>query len=388
MGGSLAGLRAAEGLRRHGEDGPITIVGAEHQMPYDRPPLSKQILTGKVGEEATELRIEDGFEAEWLLGTRATRLDLDRRMVSTGAGDIPFERLVIATGAHPRQLPLAPPGEGVHYLRTLEDALTLRHDMMAAEHLVIIGAGFIGLEVAASATELGKSVTVLEELPVPLERAVGAEMGAALAEWHRDHGVDVRLGMGVDVIEGNGRPEGVRLASGEVVPADTVLVAIGVVPSIGWLQGSGVDLDNGVLCDERLRVQVRGQSRPDVVAAGDVTRWAHPAYRKPVRIEHWTNAAEQGESAAVTLLQGDQAPVYDPTPYFWSDQHGAKIQFVGETEPGDEIVMLEGGLHDSRFAAAYGRDGRLVAALGMRRPVRIMALQRLIHQGAAFPPET
>ena len=193
--------------------------------------------------------------------------------------------------------------------------------------------------------------------------------------------------MGVDVIEGHGRPEGVRLASGEVVPADTVLVAIGVIPSIGWLQGSGIDLDNGVLCDERLRVQVRGKPRPDVVAAGDVTRWAHPAYRKPVRIEHWTNAAEQGESAALTLLQGDQAPVYDPTPYFWSDQHGAKIQFVGETEPGDEIVMLEGGLPDSRFAAAYGRDGRLVAALGMRRPVRIMALQRLIHQGAAFPPE-
>ena len=387
MGGSLAGLRAAEGLRRHGEDGPITIVGAEKQMPYDRPPLSKQILTGKFGEEATALRIEDGFEAEWLLGTRATGLDLDRRMVITGAGEIPFERLVIATGAHPRQLPLAPPGEGVHYLRTLEDALTLRDDVLRAEHLVIIGAGFIGLEVAASATELGKRVTILEELPVPLERAVGAEMGAALAEWHRDHGVDVRLGMGVDVIEGHGRPEGVRMASGEVVPADTVLVAIGVIPSIGWLQGSGIDLDNGVLCDERLRVQVRGKPRPDVVAAGDVTRWAHPAYRRPVRIEHWTNAAEQGESAALTLLQGDQAPVYDATPYFWSDQHGAKIQFVGETEPGDEIVMLEGGLPDSRFAAAYGRDGRLVAALGMRRPVRIMALQRLIHQGAAFPPE-
>jgi len=387
VGASLAGLRAAEALRRGGHDGPLTIVGAENHRPYDRPPLSKQILTGKIEPGQADLHIEEGFEADWALGVAATGLDVERgRVELTGGEDLAYDRLVIATGAHPRVLPMAPAGPGVHYLRTVDDATALRDDLAGARHVVVIGAGFIGLEVAASAHQRGLQVSVLEALPVPLERAIGAEMGAALARWHRAHGIDLRVGVGVEAVEGSGRPEGVRLSDGTVVPADVVVVGVGVSPTTGWLEGSGVDLDDGVACDESLRVLVRGRPVPDVVAAGDVARWAHGGYGRRVRLEHWTNAAEQGEAAGHTLITGDASPAYRPTPYFWSDQHGVKIQFVGQTDPGDEVALVEGSFDDSRLVAAYGRNGKLVAALGMRRPARIMALQALIEQDAPFPP--
>ncbi len=387
VGGSLAGLRAAEALRRGGHDGPLTIVGAEHHRPYDRPPLSKQVLTGRIEPDQVELHIEAGFEADWMLGVTASGLDLGRRRVKlSGGDDLPFDRLVIATGAHPRLLPIAQAGPGVHYLRTIDDATALRADLAEAPRVVVIGAGFIGLEVAASAHQRGSEVSVLEALPVPLERAIGAEMGEALARWHRVHGIDVRVGVGVEAIVGSGRPEGVRLTDGTVVPADVVVVGVGVAPTTTWLEGSGVDLDNGVVCDESLRVLSGGRPIPGVVAAGDVACWTHPGYRKRVRVEHWTNAAEQAEAAAHTLIEGDAAPPYGPTPYFWSDQHGVKLQFVGQTNPGDEVVLTEGSFDDNRFVAAYGRNGRLVAALGMRRPARIMALQKHIDEGVPFPP--
>jgi NADPH-dependent 2,4-dienoyl-CoA reductase/sulfur reductase-like enzyme len=328
------------------------------------------------------------LDLEWQLGVRATGLDLDRRRVEVAGGDgVLFDRLVIATGAHPRTLLGAEPGPGVHYLRTVEDALALRDELQAASRAVVVGAGFIGLEVAASARHLGVDVTVIEALPVPLERAVGAQMGSAIADLHRRHDVDVRLGVGVEGLVGAGRVEGVRLADGAVIPAEVVVVGIGVAPTTGWLDRSGVDLSDGVLCDERLRVMVGGQVYPDVVAVGDVARWEHPGYGRRVRVEHWTNATEQGEAAARTLLEGEKAPPYAPTPYFWSDQFGLKIQFVGETLPGDEVAVIEGDPAADRFLAAYGRDGRLVAALGVRRPARVMALQALIGAGAPFPPE-
>jgi NADPH-dependent 2,4-dienoyl-CoA reductase/sulfur reductase-like enzyme len=178
----------------------------------------------------------------------------------------------------------------------------------------------------------------------------------------------------------------VRLAGGTVIPADVVVVGIGVTPTTGWLEGSGLDLADGVVCDERLRALSGGRPRPDIVAVGDVARWTHPGYGETVRIEHWTNAADQGEAAARTLLEGDGAPPYAPTPYFWSDQHGAKLQFVGATRPGDTVTVIEGDPAEDRFVAAYGRNGRLVAALGVRRPARVMALQRLIASGSPFPP--
>ncbi len=199
-------------------------------------------------------------------------------------------------------------GPGVHYLRTVEDAIALRDELAVASRAVVVGAGFIGLEVAASARTLGIDVTVVEALPVPLERAVGARMGAVLADLHRRHEVDVRLGVGVAGLVGTDRAEGVRLADGAVLPAEVVVVGVGVAPATAWLDRSGVDLSDGVLCDDRLRVLVDGLPRPDVVAVGDVTRWRHPGYGRDVRVEHWTNAAEQGEAAARTLLEGNALP--------------------------------------------------------------------------------
>jgi NADPH-dependent 2,4-dienoyl-CoA reductase/sulfur reductase-like enzyme len=387
VGGSLAGLRAAEELRELGFDGEVTVVGAETHLPYDRPPLSKQILTGKAEPGQIAFPVEDGTGIEWVLGTTASGLDLERRrVILDGGDDLGFDRLVIATGAQPRILPVAPPGPGVHYLRTIDDAVALRSDLIDADHLAVIGAGFIGLEVAASAASIGVEVTVLEVLPVPLERAIGAEMGHAVAGLHQRRGMDLRFGVGVDGIEGRERPEGVRLTDGSTVAADVVVVGVGVAPAADWLVGSGVEVSDGVLCDERLRVIVEGRPRPDVVAAGDVVRWLHPGYGERVRIEHWTNASEQGPAAAQTLLKGDEAPPYEPVPYFWSDQHGIKIQFVGRAGPEDEVQVLEGSPEDERFVAAYGRNGRLVGAIGMRRPARVMALQQQIAQQATFPP--
>lgn len=389
VGASLAGLRAAEGLRHHGHEGSITIVGAETHLPYDRPPLSKQVLTGKIAPEGTHLALPENLDVEWILGNPAEGLNLDQRRVRVRGGDLPFDGLVIATGSRPRVLPGAPAGPGVHYLRTIDDSMALRSDLEQSEALVVIGAGFIGLEVASSAQHLGVPTVVLEALPVPLERALGADMGRALMEWHRTKGTDIRAGVGVDelVLRHDGRPEAVRLSDGALIPADTVVVGIGVSPVTDWLDSSGLDLSDGVRCDSRLRALAGGRPVPGVVAAGDVARWDHPGYPETVRVEHWTNATEAGEAAARTLLLGDQADEYDPIPYFWSDQHGVKLQFVGLAGPGDETVFLEGSFEEDRFLAAYGRDGRLVGALGMRRPARVMALQKLIADGSNFPPE-
>lgn len=389
IGASLAGLRAAEGLRHHGFDGELVIVGDEPHRPYDRPPLSKQVLTGKVDAGATGLLVPAELEAEWLLATSAVGLHPgERRVLLAGREGLAYDGLVLATGAKPRHLPGAEPGPGVHYLRTLDDALALRRDIVSSQALVVIGAGFIGLEVACSAQEMGVPVVVLEAAPVPLERALGVEMGRAVMAWHASKGVEVRAGTSVESIRRSpsGRPEAVVLNDATVVPADTIVVGVGVAPATGWLEGSGLELSNGVLCDDRLRVLADGRPRPDLVAAGDVARWHHPLYGEPVRIEHWNVAAEAGQAAALTLLQGDAAPPFAPVPYFWSDQHGMKLQFVGRADPGDDVAFLEGSFEEDRFLAAYGREGQLVGALGLRRPARVMSLQKLIAERAPFPP--
>ena len=389
VGGSLAGLRTAESLRLGGYDGAITVVGEEVHRPYDRPPLSKQVLTGKVEPAGTALPYDGSLGVEWVLGQAATGLDLDARRVRLADGsDLPYDQLVLATGARPRLLAGAPPGPGVHYLRTLDDSVALRDDLSTSEGVVVIGAGFIGLEVASSAMQRGVPVTVVEALPVPLERALGESTGRAVMEWHRSKGLDLRAGTGVEeIVAGPDRPEAVRLSDGTTVAADTVVVGIGVTPATAWLEASGVDLADGVVCDDRLRVLRRGRPLDGVVAAGDVARWHHRLYGEAVRVEHWTNATEAAEAAAATLLQGDDAPPFQPVPYFWSDQHGIKLQFVGRAAPGDRTVILEGGFDEDRLLMAYGRGDRLVAALGLRRPARVMALQRQIAEGAAFPPE-
>lgn len=386
VGASLAGVRAAEELRRGGHDGGLIIVGAEPHQPYDRPPLSKQLLTGRIDAADTALPVEDDLDAEWRLGRSATALDIHAQKVTVDDGDtLGYDGLVIATGAHPRTLPGWPDLAGVHLLRTLDDALALRADLEEGGPVVVVGAGFIGAEVASSCRARGLDVTVVEVLDVPLGRAIGDEMGARCAQLHRANGTTLRLGARIEGIVGREHVEGVALAGGETVPARTVVVGVGVTPTVGWLEASGVDLDDGVRCDSRCRVLAGGRPLPDVVAAGDVARWDHPSWGRAVRLEHWTNAIEQGEAAATTLLRGDDAPGFAPTPYFWSDQYKTKIQFVGSYLPGDEVAVTEGSPEEGRFVAGYGREGRLVGALGFSRPPRVMAYRRMIADGAPWP---
>jgi NADPH-dependent 2,4-dienoyl-CoA reductase/sulfur reductase-like enzyme len=387
VGASLAGLRAAEALRSEGHAGVITIVGAEARAPYDRPPLSKRVLTGRSKPDEIDLPVDAGLDAVWRLGPAARSVDLDRRVVGLADGEeIAFDGLVLATGAHARALPHLGALDGIHLLRTLDDAVALRAALELGPRLVIIGAGFIGLEVAASSRALGLDVTVVEVAPVPLVAAIGATVGAVVAEIHREHGVDLRLGAGVDGVGGADRVEGVRLRDGEIIAADVVVVGVGAAPTTAWLEGSGIDLADGVRTDERLRVLVGGRPRPDVVAAGDVARWDQRG-GDTARLEHWTNAVEQGAAAAATLLRGDEAAPFAPVPYFWSDHYDRKIQMVGRAATGDEVSVVDGSFEARRFVAAYGRGGRLVAALGVNRPAKVMGLARRIASGESYPPE-
>jgi NADPH-dependent 2,4-dienoyl-CoA reductase/sulfur reductase-like enzyme len=382
VGAGLAGLRTVEALRRLGYGGRIVVLGAEREPPYDRPPLSKEVLAGKWDPERTALRKPESYaelDAEWRLGTAATALDLAGRSVLAGAARIPYDALVIASGASPRRL-AGPPLEGVHVLRTLEDAVAIRRGFDSGARLVVVGAGFIGGEVAATARSRGLEVTLVEALPAPLERQLGAEMGAEVMALHRDHGVDVRVGVGVAALEGAGRVERVRLADGSAVPADLVVVGVGVAPATRWLEGSGLRVADGVVCDERLRA-----SAPGVFAAGDVARWTHPGYGEALRIEHWTNATEQADAAVASLLAGEgPCPPFAPVPYFWSDEYDVKLQLAGRTAPGDELRVVDGSVAERRFVALYGRAGRLSAVLGWNRPRLVMQYRRLLRDGASF----
>ena len=353
-------------------------------MPYDRPPLSKQVLSGKWPTEQTMLSpvgIDmDQLEADWRLGARATALDMaDRAIVLADGERVGFDGLVIATGASVRRLPGQPHLDGIHVLRTLDDCLALRADLdRGPERVVVVGAGFIGAEVAATAREKGLDVTLLEALPVPLQRGLGEEMGSVCATVHREHGVDLRLSTGVESFEDDdaGRVTGVVLTDGTIVRADVVVVGIGVTPNTEWLEGSGLTLDNGVVCDESCL------AAPGVVAAGDVARWPNRRFDEVMRVEHWDNAQEQGAHAARTLL-GHPEP-YMPVPWFWSDQYDRKIQLAGRAGPGDEVRVVDGSTDEQKFAALYGRNGRLVGVLGFNRPALVMRYRQLIASGTSW----
>ena len=384
VGASLAGLRATETLRREGFDGRIVLVGAEPHLPYDRPPLSKQLLAGEWEPQDLALRRTpyDELDVELRLGARATALDAAGRLLTLeGDESLPFDGALLATGAAPRTLPGTPDLDGIFVLRTVDDALDLRARLDARPRVVVIGAGFIGSEVAATCRMRGLEVTVLEALPAPLVRGLGPVLGAVCGELHRDHGVDLRLGVGVAAIEGDGKVERVRLDDGSAVEADIVVVGVGVAPVTDWLDGSGLVLDNGIVCDETLL------AAPGIVAAGDVARWPNPMFDGEVmRLEHWTNAAEQGVAAARRLLvaEGDAADAYAPVPFVWSDQYDRKIQTVGHFRGDDEMEVVYGSLDERRFVAVFGRDGRLVGALGFSMPAKVMQYRKMIEERASF----
>jgi len=384
VGASLAGFRAVEALREAGFSGTITVIGEEPHLPYDRPPLSKDVLQGtweidRLPLNAVGVDVHD-VGIDWRLGVAAHGLDLAGRRVELADGsDVAFDGLVIATGARVRTLPGQPDLAGIHTLRTLDDCLALRADLDATpSRVVVVGAGFIGAEVAATVRQRGLDVTLLEALEVPLQRVLGDRMGAVCADVHRDHGVDLRLSSGVDgfVEGGDGRVVGVALSDGTTVDADVVVVGVGVTPNTEWLNGSGLTIDNGVVCDETCL------AAPGVVAAGDVARWPNRRFDEVMRVEHWENAQEQGAHAARRLL-GDTAP-YEPVPWFWSDQYDRKIQLAGRSAPTDDVRVVEGSIEERRFVAVYGRAGRLVGVLGMNRPRPVMQYRRLIADGAPW----
>jgi NADPH-dependent 2,4-dienoyl-CoA reductase/sulfur reductase-like enzyme len=382
VGASLAGLRAAETLRRHDAVGSVVIVGSEVHRPYDRPPLSKKVLSGEWDAERIHLRQPDAFDeldVEWRLGVAASAVD-----VATGSlrladgGAVPFGGLIIATGAIPRRLPGQEQFDHVHELRSLDDALALRSEIApGGRRVVVIGAGFIGLEAAAAAKLLGNDVVVLEGASAPLIRGLGEQMGEAIAGLHRAHGVDVRC----DVRIGGLTPEGVVLDGGELVPAEVIVVGIGVTPATAWLDGSGLQLRDGIVCDAGLNaLDTAGSAVPGVFAAGDVARWPNGLFDEEMRVEHWTNAAEQGAVAAENLVRaatGETIQPYEPLPFFWSDQFEHRIQFLGRASADDEVRVVAGAVDDAKFLALYGSGGRLRGALGVNAPRWVMSTRSL-----------
>jgi len=380
VGASLAGLRAATALRGAGHEGDVVVVGAEQRLPYTRPPLSKELLAGAQEPEHCALPSEK-VDVEWRLGTRATGLDLDRREVLLGDERLAYDRLLIATGARPRNWPGEPIElDGVFMLRDLDDALALRAAFAQRPRLAVVGAGFIGCEVAATARKRGLDVTLIDIAHHPMT-ALGPEVGERCADIHRAHGVELRLGVGVDGFEGAGRLEAVRLADGTRVDADIAVVALGAIPNTDWLGDSGLELQPGVVCDATLAAR----DAQDVFCAGDAAAWPHPmAGGALIRIEHWTNAAEQGAAAARNLLAapGERAP-YEAVPYFWSDQYDVKIQSVGLPARAERVTVLEASPDGDRLVLGGERACRLVAVIGFNAARRLPFYRSRL---AAMPP--
>jgi NADPH-dependent 2,4-dienoyl-CoA reductase/sulfur reductase-like enzyme len=373
VGASLAGLRAVEAARKSGFDGQITLVGSEPHLPYDRPPLSKAYLDEPV------LPVVEFRDAETLgelavdleLGVAATGLDTSARLIALADGrELGYDALVIATGATARRLPGADALEGVHALRTIEDAIAIRAALESGAKTVVVGAGFIGSEIASGARKRGLPVTVIEALPTPLVRSVGEHMGARLARLHTENGTELRCGAGVERLEGNGRVERVVLTDGSSIPADLVVVGIGAAPATDWLRGSGLTLDNGVVCDETLWT-----GAPGVYAAGDLANWHNPMFGRQMRLEHWTSAAQQGAAAARNALNPQGAKSYSTVPYFWSDWYGSRIQFVG-SPASDEIAVVEDS--GQRLIALYRAGDQLGGALTINGQSDIMKFSGLI----------
>ncbi|MET7617996.1 FAD-dependent oxidoreductase [Streptomyces sp. NPDC005408] len=366
VGASLAGLSAARSLRKQGYDGRLVVIGDEPHRPYDRPPLSKEFLAGTIREADLALETDgEDLQAEWLLGVRAAGFDPGDRAVRLADGrSVRADGIVIATGATARMLPGSDGLEGVHTLRTLDDARALRADLARGGRLVVIGGGFIGAEVASTAYGLGLDVTVVEAAPTPLAGPLGEVMGGVVSTLHADHGVRLLCGVGVKGLSGEARVEAVLLEDGRSIPADTVVVGVGARPCVEWLQGSGVALGDGVTCGVDGRTSMSG-----VVAVGDCASWYDPVAGVHRRVEHWTGARERPDAAVAALLSGGAAtPAVPKPPYFWSDQYGVRIQFAGHSAGADSVTVEEGLPDDRSFLAVYRRSGQPVAVLGMNQP--------------------
>ncbi|QDN97022.1 NAD(P)/FAD-dependent oxidoreductase [Streptomyces sp. S1A1-8] len=366
VGASLAGLSAARSLRKQGYDGRLVVIGDELHRPYDRPPLSKEFLAGTLGEADLSLETDDeDLRAEWLLGARAAGLDRAERAVRLADGrEVRADGIVIATGAVARTLPGSEGLAGVHTLRTLDDARALRDELAGGGRLVVIGGGFIGAEVASTAYALGLDVTVVEAAPTPLAGPLGATMGDVVSALHVDHGVRLLCGVGVKGLSGERRVDAVLLEDGRSIPGDIVVVGVGARPCVEWLEGSGVELENGVKCGADGRTSLAG-----VVAVGDCANWYDPRAGAHRRVEHWTGARERPDAAIATLLAGGAVePGVPRPPYFWSDQYGVKIQFAGHAAAADSVTIEAGAADDRDVLAVYRRAGVPVAVLGMNQP--------------------
>ena len=406
-GGGLAAVRTAEQLRKSGYQGPVVVVSDEQHLPYDRPPLSKDVLndSGKgVGDVIADVTLKPAEfysdnDIALLRGAAAGSLDTAARTVTLADGMVlDYDELVIATGLVPKRIPSFPDLAGIRVLRSMDDALDLREHAASARRAVIIGAGFIGCEVAASLRKLGVDVVLVEPQPAPLAGVLGQRIGELVARLHRAEGVDVRTGVGVAEVFGTGGQErsdsgeehggqersdsgeenrdhvaAVELTDGSVIDADLVVVGVGSRPATDWLVGSGVSLDNGVLCDE-----VGRTSEPHVWALGDVASW-RDAGGHQVRVEHWSNVADQAR-VLVSAMLGQDAPSVVVVPYFWSDQYDVKIQCLGEPQAGDEVHVVE---DDGRkFLAYYERDGVLTGVVGGGMPGKVMKARAKIAAGA------
>ncbi|WP_217208108.1 FAD-dependent oxidoreductase [Streptomyces sp. AC550_RSS872] len=370
VGASLAGLSAARSLRKQGYDGRLVLIGDELHRPYDRPPLSKEFLSGTLGEAELALETDgEDLAAEWLLGVRATGLDHTNRAVRLADGrEVHADGFVIATGAAARTLPGSEGLAGVHTLRTLDDARALRDELARGGRLVVIGGGFIGAEIASTAYALGLDVTVVEVAPTPLAGPLGETMGAIVSGLHTDHGVRLLCGVGVKGLSGERQVDAVLLEDGRSIPADIVVVGVGARPNVEWLEGSGVVLDNGVKCGADGRTSLAG-----VVAVGDCANWYEPRLGLHRRVEHWTGARERPDAAVATLLAwGAVEPGVPRPPYFWSDQYGVKIQFAGHAAAADSVTIEDGSADERNVLAVYRRAGNPVAVLGMNQPRSFM----------------
>jgi NADPH-dependent 2,4-dienoyl-CoA reductase/sulfur reductase-like enzyme len=375
VGGGLAGARTAEQLRRSEYTGPITIVSDEEHLPYDRPPLSKEVLraeTDDVTLKPAEFYEENDITV--LLGKAARSIDTAAQTLKLADGsEIAYDELVIATGLVPKRIPSFPNLVGIHVLRSFDESLALRKEAGSARRAVVVGAGFIGCEVAASLRGLGVDVVLVEPQPAPLASVLGEQIGELVARLHRAEGVDVRCGVGVAEVGGDERVEKVVLNDGTELDTDLVVVGIGSHPATGWLEGTGIEVDNGVVCDAAGRA-----SAPHVWAIGDVASWRNTVGHQ-VRVEHWSNVADQAR-ALVPAMLGQDAPAAVTVPYFWSDQYDVKIQCLGEPEATDTVHVVE---DDGRkFLAFYERDGVVAGVVGGGMPGKVMKSRAKIAAGA------